>query len=132
LFHLLNRKSNDNIKSYLHKLNSIILQALSDLHSVVVVLDTSIKNHVATSISHVHSYNSPVIKTIHHAVNVSSTEAELFTIRCSINQATYLPNINHIFIITDSIHATDRIFDSLLHLYQIHSATISCELREFF
>jgi len=96
------------------------------------MLGASIKNHVAISILHIHSHNSPVIKTIHHTVNVLSTEAELFTIRCSINQVTYLPNINYIFIIIDSIHTANRIFDSSLHPYQIHSATISCELREFF
>ncbi len=131
-FYSLNRKSDDNIKSYLYKPDSIILQVSLNLHSVVVVLDTSIKNHVATSISHIHLYNSLVIKTIHHAVNISSTEAELFVIRCGTNQATHLSNINHIFIITDSIHATNRIFDFSLHPYQIYSVAISCKLREFF
>jgi len=132
LFYSLNRKSNDNIKSHLHKLNSIILQVSSDPHSVVVVSDTSIKNYIATSISHIYSHDSPVIKTIHYVVNISSTEAELFTIRCSINQATHLPNINHIFIIMDSIHTANRIFDFLPHSYQIHSVAISCKLEEFF
>jgi len=50
----------------------------------------------------------------------------------SINQVVGIPNINHIIIITDSFHAAKRIFDLLSHLYQIHSATISCKLREFF
>jgi len=132
LFHSLNRKSNDNIKSHLCKLDSIIFQALLDLHSVVVILDASIKNHIATSILHVHSHDSPVIKTIHHTVNVLSNEAKLFVIRCDINQATHLSNINHIFVIMDSIHISDKIFNSSLHLYQNHSAAISCKLREFF
>ena len=131
-FHLLNRKSDDDIKSHLHKLNNIIFQILLDPHSVVIVLDASIKNHVVTSISYVHSHDSPVIKTIHYVVNVLSTEAKLFVIRCSINQAICLPNINCIFVITDSIHAADRIFDSLLYPYQIHLVAISCKLREFF
>ena len=96
-FHSLNRKSNDNIKSHLCKLNSIILQVLSDLH-LVVVLDTSIKNYVTTSISHVHLHDSPVIKTIHYTVNILSTEAKLFAIIYGINQATYLSNINYIFV----------------------------------
>ena len=104
---------------------------LSDLHSVVV-LDASIKNHVVTFISYVYSHDSPVIKTIHHTVNVLSTEAELFVIRCSINQATCLPNINCIFVIMDSIHTANRIFDFLLYLYQIYSAVISYKLKEFF
>ena len=61
-----------------------------------------------------------------------SAKAELFAIRCSINQATCLPNVNWIFIIMNYIHITRRIFDLSLHLYQIHTASISYELREFF
>ena len=37
-----------------------------------------------------------------------------------------------ILIITDFIHAANRIFDSSLYLYQIHSVAISCALRELF
>ena len=93
MFHHLNRKNNYNIKSHLRHLDNIILQALLDLYLVVVVIDASIKNQVATSISHIHIHDNPVIKAIHHIVNIMSTEAELFTIRCGINQATYLPNV---------------------------------------
>ena len=32
----------------------------------------------------------------------------------------------------DSLYAAKRIFDSSLHPYQIYSAAISCELRDFF
>jgi len=46
----------------------------------IVVLDASIKNNVATSIAHVHIYNSPVIKIIHYIINVTSTEAEIFAL----------------------------------------------------
>ena len=60
------------------------------------------------------------------------TEAELFAIRCSINQGTCLSNVNWIVVVTDSIHAARRIFDSSLYSYQIHSAAIFCKLREFF
>jgi len=41
-------------------------------------------------------------------------------------------NINHIIIITDSLHASRKIFNSLLHSYQIDSAAISWKLRSFF
>jgi len=101
-------------------------------HQTLLLLYASIKNHIAMSISHIHSYDRPVIKTIHKAVNVTTTEAKLFAIQCGINQAVGITNINHIVIITDSLHAAKRIFDSSLHPYQIHSAVISHELRDFF
>ena len=65
-------------------------------------------------------------------VNITFTEAELFFIKCSINQAVNIPGISKITITTDSIHAMKRIFDSSLHLFQIHVVSISNELREFF
>jgi len=94
LFHPVNRKSKSSVKTHLCKLDDTTLHSLTDPHSIIVVSDASIKNNVTTLISHVHVHDSPVIKMIHHEVNIMSTEAELFVIRCSINQATYLPNIN--------------------------------------
>jgi len=61
---------------------------------------------------------------IYHVVNVTTIEAELFTIKCGINQAIVIPNIKYI-VITDSLHVAKRIFDSLLYPYKIHSAAIS-------
>ena len=58
-----------------------------DSHSTIIVSDMSIKNNVVTLIAHIYSYNLPVIKMIHYATNIISTEAELFAIRCGINQA---------------------------------------------
>jgi len=95
-------------------------------------LTTSIKNHVATSISYIHSYNKPVVKTMYRAINITTTEAELFTIHCGINKAVTNSDVNHIVIITNSLYTAKRIFNSSVHPYQIHSAVISQELREFF
>ena len=77
-FHSLNKKSKNSIKNCLHNLDNITLQVSTDLHSVVVVLDASIKNHITTSIAHIHVYDSPVIKMIHHTVNVMSTKSRTF------------------------------------------------------
>ena len=93
-FHSTNRKSEDSIRVYICKLDKTTLKASADLKSIVVVSDMSIKNQVATLIAHVHIYDSLVIKIIYHAINVMSTEFELFTIRYGTNQATYLTNIN--------------------------------------
>ena len=84
-FHSLNKKYKSSIKSHLHKLEEITFEALSNLLTVIIVLDTSIKKHVTTSIAYIHIHSSPVIKTIYHIVNITSTEAELFIIRYGIN-----------------------------------------------
>ena len=79
-----------------------------NLSHALVITDTNIKNNMATSIVHVHICNRPVTKTLYHIVNVNSMEAELFTIRCSINQAINSMGILKIIIITDSIHTAKK------------------------
>ena len=110
----------------------MVLHCSSDSQTALVITDASIKNDIATSISHIHSYNRPLIKTVHHASFVTSTEAELFAIRCGINQACVINNVSKIIVVTDSIHAAKKIFNSGSHPYQIHSAAILSELRTFF
>jgi len=73
-------------KKYHYKcLDKIVFNILSNPNSVIIVSDASIKNNITTSISHVYSFSGLLKKTIHHAINVTSTEAKLFAIRCSIN-----------------------------------------------
>ena len=75
-------------------------------------------------IAYVYVQNKQVIKTIYHIVNITTTEAKLFAIRCGINQATNLQGISKIVIITDSIHSAKKIFDYSLYFFQIHMAAI--------
>jgi len=62
---------------------------------------------------------------------VTSTEAELFAMRCSISQACSKENISKIIIITDFIHAAKKIFNDKTHLYQIHTTAILSKLWQF-
>jgi len=43
-FHSTNQKSEESIKAYTHKLDNIVLLALADTKSVIIVSDASIKN----------------------------------------------------------------------------------------
>ena len=114
------------------ELDEMVLRCSSESQTALVIMDTSIKNDIATSISHIHRYNRPLSKTVHHASFVTSMEAELFAIRCGINQAGVINNVSKIIVVTDSIHAAKKIFKSRSHPYQIHSAAILSELRTFF
>ena len=79
-----------------------------------------------------HTYNNPITKTIYHIIYVTSTKAELFAIRCSINQASNHNGISKIIVITNSIHAAKKIFNLSLHPFQVHSVAIFTELWKFF
>ena len=117
-FHRTNCINKESKASHICKLNNGILNISSNPNSVIVVSNTSIRNNVATSIIYIHSFSNLVRKTLHHTVNITTTEAKLFAIRCGINQAIQILNTSHIIIITDSIHLAQYIFDSTIYSYQ--------------
>jgi len=131
-FNLVNKKEKNQNKIRDQELDDMVLRCSSEPHTALVITDASIKNNIATSISHIHSANRLLIKTVHHASFMTSMEAKLFAIRCSINQACSINNVSKIIIVTDSIHAAKKIFDCESHPYQIHSAAILRELHIFF
>jgi len=92
--------------AYICNFDKIFKDFLLDPKTVIVISDASIKNNVATSISHVCFDHNILAKTIHHAINITSIEVELFTIRCSINQVVQVVNTTYIIIITNAIHST--------------------------
>ena len=106
-FNLVDKKGKDNIRA--QELDNLVLSN-SIPSSTLIVTDASIKDNIAISIVHVHQANSPLIKTVHHAVFVTSSEAELFAMRCGINQAYNKDNILKIVVITDSIHSANMRF----------------------
>jgi len=108
-FNICNKRKD--IKFQAQELNELTLESSSLPSVALVALDTNIKNNVTTFIAHIHMADKPLTKIIHHAVNVTSTEAELFAIRCGINQSSRFDNISKIVVITDSIHVAQKIFD---------------------
>jgi len=98
----------------------------------IIVMDASIKNDIAIFILHVHLVDHPLIKMVHYTAFVTSTEAELFAIRYGINQACNKENVSKIIIVTNSIYAARKIFNSKSHPYQIHITAILSELCCFF
>ena len=104
-FHWANYKDKESKTAYLCKLDDIFTKTLLDPKSVIVIVsDASIRNNVAMFILHIHLYSNNVEKTIHHAVNITFTKAELFSIRCGINQAIQILGAYYIILITNTIH----------------------------
>ena len=130
-FHILS-KSDKCLNMYIQALDNIALTFSSDPSIALVVADASIKNQVAISISYIHVHNKQVIKIIYHTVNVIITEAKLFAIRYSINQATNLQGIRKIVVITNFIHSARKFFDYSLYLFQVYMVSIFNELGRFF
>ena len=131
-FHIVNYKDKGTINTYIHNLDKIYVDSCLDPKIVIIISNVSIKNRIATSISYVHYSYNIYTKKIHHAINVTFTKVELFTIRYGINQAIQVENATYIIVITDAIHAARQIFDSFFHPYQLYSIVILQNLRAFF
>ena len=97
-----------------------------------MITDVSVKNNVASSIVHIHICNKPMVKVLYNAVNITSSEAEFFALRCGINHVTLSHEISKIIIVADSIHVARKIFDPSLHMLQKQSIFVLSKLREFF
>ena len=130
MFDLANKAKTDSECS--QQLDNMTISSSLSPYTAIVVTDASIKNNIATLVSHIHIQNKPLIKMVHHTAYVTSTEVELFTIRCGLNQACIKEDISKIIVVTDSIHTAKKIFNTKSHPYQIHATAILKELRQFF
>ena len=113
---------------HLNKLKNVYRASKDNLNTLFIISDTSVKNSITTSITHIQREQTLITKATYHAMNISSTEAELFAIRCGISQAIYIT----IIVVTDAIPAAKRIFNMSCHPFQLHSIAISRDLRIFF
>jgi len=129
-FNLSNKAKNDTAR--FQQLDDMTIVSSLSSHTALIVSDASIKHDIATSVSHIHMRDKPLIKTVHHVVFITSTKAELFTIRYSLNQACNKEEISKIIVVTNSIHMAKKIFNMKSHPYQIHATAILKELRQFF
>ena len=128
----MNCKEKEIKNTHICNLKKIFEDSLLDPKTVTIISNASIKNNVATLILHICFSHNILAKSIHHAIIFTSTEAELFAIRCGINQAVQVLNITCIIIITDTIHSARQIFNSSFYPYQLQSIAISQDFRAFF
>jgi len=60
LFHKADCCSNKSKTYYCNNLDNIMIKASTKPNMVIIISDTSIKNNVATFITHIYSFNSPL------------------------------------------------------------------------
>ena len=84
-FNTIDQKVNNAKYVYFQKLNKVFKDFLQDSNTVLILSDASIKNQVVISITYIQYNHNIVAKTIHHAVNITTTKAKLFAISCGIN-----------------------------------------------
>ena len=110
-------KYKNNIKEQIQKLDNLAIESSESPASALVITNASIKNNIIMSITHIHIHDHLISKILYHIINVMSTEAKLFAVRCGINQAINTDNISKVKVITYSLHSV-KIFNPSLHPYQ--------------
>ena len=131
-FYIVNCKDADTKNAHHNKLNKIYEESLQNLNTILIISDTSVKNNIVTSILYIQRDQNIIAKTAYYVINIISTEMKLFSIRCVIDQAVQVPNIDYIIVITYVILAIRCIFDSSVHLFQLHYIMVLQDLRVFF
>lgn len=84
---------------------------------VIIVLGTSIKNNVTTSIAHIYSFNNLLKKILYYVINNTSTETKLFVLRYRLDQVVQILDFSHIIVIIDVLYVAQKIFNMTLYPY---------------
>ena len=131
-FHLFSKCNNCTFEKCIQQLNTLVIEFFNSPTNALIIIDVSIKNNIAVSIAYIYIHNKPMVKILHHTINVTSSKAKLFDIRCGIIQAVCSHEISKIIIVTDSIHTAKKIFNLSLYMLQKQATLILKDLREFF
>ena len=86
-FHWADHKDKEVKAAHFCKLNDIALNVSFYSNLFIVVSNASIRNNIATSIALIYLHSNSVKKTLHHTIGITFSEAKLFIVRCTINQA---------------------------------------------
>jgi len=84
-FYLANCKNFNTRITYKNKLENIYEASSNNHNTILIISDVSVQNNITILVLHIWREHEIITKTIHHAINVTSTEAELFAIRYSIS-----------------------------------------------
>jgi len=89
-FHTVDCKDTEARTAHYNKLENIFKDSPQSNDIILVISDTSIKNNITTLILHIRREYEIIKKTIQHVMNITSTETELFAMRCDISQASQI------------------------------------------
>jgi len=112
-FHSPSSSSDEDLYHHIQNLNQAFRSSQTASHNIAIVADGGIKkSQVATAVTHIWSENSLIQHLQANSINVTSIKAELMAIRLGLIPTMEEKNIHNIIIITDSIAAAKKFFES--------------------
>ena len=85
-----NQKNPKALAAHCNKLDNVYKNSLVNQDTILIIVDASIKNNIAILILYIFRGQEITTKSVYHVMNVTSTKAELFAIKCSINHVIHL------------------------------------------
>jgi len=86
-FTSVSHKNTKALVAYQNRLDNVYKNSLINQDTIFIIVNASIDNNIAFLISHIHRGQEIITKSIYYVMNITSTKAELFDIRCNINHA---------------------------------------------
>jgi len=125
--------SNEDLYHYLRNLDQAFRSSQTAPHNITIVADRGIKkSQVATAVAHIWSENSIIQHLQVNLINITSIEAELMAIRLGLIPAIEEENVHNIIVITDSIAATKKVFESKTDPLQNMFIPVTLAIDSFF
>ena len=87
-FHLTSCKNANTKTAHHNKLEKLYKKSSHNQDTILIISDMSIRSNVIILVSCIQREHKIIAKTIYHAMNVLSIEAELFVIKCRICHAS--------------------------------------------
>jgi len=125
--------SNEDLYHHLQNLDQAFRSSQTVPHNIAIIADGGIKkSQVATVVAHIWSENSIVQRLQANSINITSIEAELMAIRLGLIPAMEEENIHNIIIITNSIAAAKKVFESKTDSLQNMFILVTLAIDSFF
>ena len=125
--------SNKDLFYHLQNLDQVFRSSQISPHNIVIIANRGIKkSQVATTVVHIWTNNSIVWHLQVNSINVTSIEAKLMAICLGLILAIKEENIHNIIVITDSIAAAKKIFESKTNPLQNMFILVTLAINSFF
>jgi len=109
-FHVVSYSDTEAKIAHIRCLNNIYESVSLDSKTTLVITDASLKDNKVVTVAYVYK-DRDIHKIKQYTMNVTTTESDLFAIRCGITRALSWQNTNYIIVITDIVYAAKKIFD---------------------
>ena len=89
-FYIIDCKDAEARTAYHNKLMNIFKDSFQNNNIILIIFNTSVKNNIVILVLDIRRGHKIIKKTIHHVMNIMSTKAKLFAIRCNTSQTSQI------------------------------------------